>query len=125
MAQMKSLERKVESFKDLDFSEQTEMGEVMKNLDADNLDANTKMSSVDFNTRLDSLEINSILVIDEFMRLGIFPMEAGITRQKKRLAISLKGLGRQEKVRIIAGDREMKSGSSFGEKLSGLFQRKS
>ena len=118
-----SLDSKIETMKDFEFSEPTEMGEVMDNLDKDELDDETKMSSVDFNTRLSSGEINSILVIDELQRLGIFPKETGITRQKKRLAISLKGEGRKEKVRIIAGEREFRK-TSVGEKIGGLFRRK-
>ena len=124
---MQKLEKKVNNGMkeiDFDFKEPTEMGEVMANLDKDEIDDETNMSSVDFNTRLSDGEINSILVIDELRRLGIFPNEMAITRQKKRLAISKGGLGRIEKVKIIAGDREHKSGSGFGEKMAGLFQRK-
>lgn len=106
------------------FSEPSEMGEVFSNLDSDNIDPNTRMSSVDFNSRLNDIEINSILVIDELMRLGIFPDDSGITRQKKRLAISKGGEGRKEKVAIIAGNREFQSGSGVMDRFSNMFKRR-
>lgn len=106
------------------FSEPSEMGEVFSNLDSDRIDPSTRMSSVDFNSRLNEMEINSILVIDELMRLGIFPDESGITRQKKRLSISKDGEGRKEKVAIIAGNREFQSGGGAMECLGNMFKRR-
>lgn len=106
-----------------EIKDSSEMKEVLDNLDKDELDENTKMSSVDFNTRLTGVEINAILIIDELQRLKIFPDDTGITRQKKRLAISLMGKGREEKVKILSADREFKTGSGFGEKLGNLFKR--
>lgn len=104
--------------------EKSEMGEVLDNLDADILNKETHMSTVDFNTRLTDHEISCILVIDELQRLKIFPEDTGITRQKKRLAISLEGKGREEKVKILSADRDFKTGGSLGEKFGSLFQKK-
>lgn len=102
--------------------ERTELGEVMDTLDKDVLDPETRMTSLDMNTRLNEIEISAMLVIDALTRLGIFPKELGLTRQKKRLAVSLEGKGREEKVRIVAGDRETKQGGirSFAQ----MFQRR-
>ena len=105
------------------FSDDTELGQVMKNLDSDKVDQNTKMSSIDFNSRLTGQEINACLVIDELTRLGILPNEIGLTRQKKRLSVSLEGKGREEKVRIVAGEREQRAGATFGERVKNLFTR--
>ena len=77
---------------------------------------------IDFNTRLREGEINNIMIIDEFIRMGLFnPEEMSITRQKKRLSVSLDGKGRDEKVRIVAGERERVSGTGFMNKFKGLF----
>ena len=106
-----------------ELKDKSELGEVMDNLDQDHLDKETRMSSVDFNTRLIPFEISSIMIIDELTRLGIFPQEAGLTRQKKRLSVSLNGKGREEKVRIIQGERENRTGQGVMNSMAGLFKR--
>ena len=108
------------------FKETTELGEVMSNLDSDIKDSSTEMSSIDFNAALSQFEINNIMIIDEFQRLGILPAEIGITRQKKRLSRSLitatGGIGSEQKVRLVQGEREQRSGSGVFSKLGGLFR---
>jgi len=106
------------------FKEETELFQVMQNMDSDTVDASTKMSSIDFNARLNSHEIQATLVIDELTRLGILPDNLGLTRQKKRLSISLDGKGREEKVRIVQGEREARAGGGIGDKLKSLFSRR-
>jgi len=120
-----NLEDSVQNLEELEkqMHEKSEMGEVLENLDSDSLDTDTKMSTVDFNTRLSDPEISACLVIDELTRLHIFPDETGITRQKKRLSVSLQGQGRQEKVAILSADRDFKANKSIGEKIGGLFQK--
>ena len=105
------------------FKQETELGEVMRNLDSDKIDVNTKMSDIDFNARLNREEINACLVFDELVRLGILPSEAGLTRQKKRLSVSMDGKGREEKVRIVQGEREAKQGLKGWDRFSNLFKR--
>ena len=107
-----------------DLKDKSELGEVMDNLDKDEVDTNTRMSSVDFNARLDPFEISSIMVIDEFKRLNIFPPDADITRQKKRLSVSIGGKGREEKVRIVQGERDNRTGMGVMDRMGGLFSRK-
>lgn len=103
------------------FKQTSELGEVMGNLDSDEIDEKTGMSSIDFNTRLKEHQRGDIMIIDELIRLGILPKNIGVTRQMKRLSVSLNGMGREEKVRIVAGDREQKQGMGFGQKLKNLF----
>ena len=110
-------------FNEIMLPDQTEMGAIMNNLDNDVVDINTKMSSIDVNTRLTHEEINSCLIVDELIRLGILPKDIGLTRQKKRLAISLKGEGRREKVQIVSGQREFEAGSTFGNRFANLFKK--
>ena len=112
-----------------EMSEKSEMGQVMENLDSDVEDKNSRMSAVDFNSRLNNDEISCVMIIDELGRLGLFKDEqkqnfVTIARQKKRLNVSRDGLGRTEKVRMIVGDRDMKSGNSFASKMGSMFQRR-
>lgn len=106
------------------FTEKSELGEVMTNLDSDVVDSKTKMSSVDFNSRLTNNEVNACLIIDELTRIGILPQAMGLTRQKKRLSVSKDGLGREEKVRIIAGEREQRSGTGMFDGIKNMFKRR-
>ena len=102
--------------------EKTELGEVMDNLDNDEIDKNTNMSKIDMNTRLSGGQIASVLIFDELQRMGIFSPKCAITRQLKRLSISKDGKGRAEKVEIVRGQREQVNQSGFGSKLASLFQ---
>jgi hypothetical protein len=100
-------------------SEQTEMGQAFDNLDRDKIDAEG-MTGVDFNTRLSSDQIGCILIIDEFKRLGLVPKHHGLTRQIKRLNVSLDGKGRAEKTAIATALISASKGSeSFIGKLFG------
>lgn len=98
----------------------SEMKQVFSNLDNDSTDS-TGMSKVDFNARLNDSEIDASIIMDELIRMGILPKTLTLTRTKKRLSISKNGLGREEKVRLVAGDRENKAGSTFGNRLKNLF----
>ncbi len=86
------------------FQESTEVGQVFENLDRDNVNEEG-MSNIDFNARLHPWEANACMVIDEFRSKGILPADANITRMKKRLSVSLGGLGRQEKVQVATASR--------------------
>lgn len=105
------------------FTDKTELAQVMDNLDTDEVNADTFMSNIDFNTRLDHVEIQSIMIVDELIRLGIFPSEIGLTRQKKRLAVSLDGKGRSEKVEIVASERNRRGSGGFIDGVKNLFTR--
>lgn len=102
-----------EATRDFPFKEKTEMGEVFDNLDDDRAD-HKNMSKIDFNSRLSHAEATGCLVIDELRQLGILDESIGITRQKKRLSVSLGGLGRQEKVQIASASRQAELGSRGG-----------
>lgn len=104
--------------------ELSELGEVMQSLDSDSEDKN-KMSNVDFNTRLNDVEITAMAVCDEFNFMGLFPSDdSGLTRRFKRLNISKDGKGREEKVRIVQGQREQQQGTGIMNKIGGMFQRR-
>jgi hypothetical protein len=97
----------------------TEAGEVIKELNKDELEPTTRMSGIDMRSRLHHLEISSILAVDSLVALGCLPTRClAFTRQKKRLAVSLDGSGREDIVRIVGGRREHeeKVGMSLAER---------
>lgn len=98
--------------REIPFKSTSEMGEAFDNLDND--------SFIDMNSRLSDDEISACTVIDELKSLGIFPSEANITKQFKRLKVSLQGKGRQEKVSVVTGTKEKKAPGSFTD----LFKRR-
>ena len=102
--------------------ESTELGQAFDNLDNDLKDESSGMSGIDFNTRLSGDQIGAILIIDEFTRIGLIPKHHGLTRQIKRLNVSLKGEGRREKVEIASSlIGASKKSEGF---LGGLFGRR-
>lgn len=93
--------------------DEAELAQVLGNLDKDRLDE-TGMSTMDFNSRLRKHEINAILGVDFLNRMGLLPDVGDITRQKKRLSVSLDGQGRKEKVDIVRGERMMGENAQRG-----------
>ncbi len=92
----------------------TELGEAMQALDNDTLDTDTRMSRIDFNTRLHEVEIGYVLAVDTLVMMKVCPTDClSLTRQKKRLMVSLEGKGRIEKVDLVVGKREQDSKSGF------------
>ena len=105
--------------------ENTEIGEALKELNNDDLSSETRMSGIDMRSRLHYLELAGILQFDSLIMFRFLPKSAlPFTRQKKRLAVSLNGLGRQEIKDIVSGklerDKQM-SGGSLGDKIKGIF----
>lgn len=94
------------------FKSVSEMGEAFDNLDND--------SFIDMNSRLSDDEISACTVIDELKALGVFPGEANITQQFKRLKVSQGGKGRLEKVSVVTGTKQKSPPGSFMD----LFKRK-
>jgi len=88
----------------------TELGETLKELNKDALELNTRMSGIDMRARLNSYEIMTVLALDALVALGFLPTKClAFTRQKKRLSVSLGGLGREDIVRIVGGKTEVDS----------------
>ena len=90
----------------------TELGETLRELNEDQIDPDTRMTSIDTRTRLTPIETRSVLALDSLVGLGVaHSMCLAITRQKKRLNISLMGLGRKEMVETVVGKREHDRGA--------------
>lgn len=117
-----SLEEDVEEIgKELPFNEKTEMGEIFDNLDNDNISSNG-FSKIDFNARLLGFEANNCVIFDEIKALGLLPFGANLTMQKKRISVSIGGLGRQEKVQIASASRGAELQGKSGGFLGSLFK---
>lgn len=105
----------------------TEISELqgsLQELNNDKVNPFTRTSGIDLRTRLYNTEIASITVLDTLVAFNFLPMSiVPFTLQKKRLAVSLKGKGRDEIVELVAGKRETdtaKGNSFFGN----MFKKK-
>jgi hypothetical protein len=86
--------------------EPSELGESLKELNDDKLDPGSKMSGIDMRSRLHFSEVSGILAIDTLVNFNFLPERVlNLTKQKKRLVVSLAGKGRQEIVDIVGGKR--------------------
>lgn len=102
------------------FKEETELGQVIRDLNSDSLE-DSKMSGIDMRSRLHPIEVSGLLALDALISMRCMPKLAlNFTRQKKRLSVSLKGLGRTEVVDIIRGQREH---NTMQNPSSGFFSR--
>ena len=102
--------------------------EVIENLDRDVVDKGSNLTTIDFNTRLHASEMGGIVALQMLHTLGVGGSAVSlIARSIKRHKVSLNGLGREEKVRIIQGEREHETDgndtSLFG-KLKGFMGSK-
>jgi len=97
----------------------TELEGSLKELNADSINVETRMSAIDMRTRLHSFEISAVLAVDSLVALGVLPQKClPLSTQKKRLNVSEGGKGREEMVTLVAGKREqdakMGAMQSFG-----------
>lgn len=107
----------------IDINDNHNLGEIIKELNNDKVDKNSKMSNIDMNARLNNIEISSILALDSLVSMQFLPLKClDFTRQKKRLSVSLGGEGRKEIVQIFnsneTGQNENK-GNNYIKRLMG------
>ncbi len=107
-------------------TQSTELEGSLKELNADMVNPETRMSAIDMRTRLHPIEISSVLAIDALVALGVLPQKClPLSTQKKRLNVSEHGKGRQEMVELVAGKREqdIKLGAmgKMGDSVKGFF----
>jgi len=102
----------------------SEIGEALEKLDEDTIDPETKMSKIDLNANLNVIEKNSYGVLDFLVSISFLPENVlFLPRQFKRLSVSVGGVGRQQKVNMVTGQREHERGigGSLMDKAKGLF----
>lgn len=92
-----------------------ETREAMREMNSDIIEPDTRMSTIDMKTRLSPMEMTHVLAFDTLVALKVIPTKAlMLTRQKKRLNVSLNGKGREEAVDIALGEKR-----SIDEKKGG------
>ncbi len=102
--------------------QESELTGVMRHMNEDKLEGEERLPSIDMKTRLHPLELSNIIIHDAVVALNCLPKDCLITtRTKKRLAVSLHGLGREEMVKIVSQERERQSGGGFMDKVKNLF----
>ena len=107
-------------------TQSTELEGSLKELNADLINPDTRMSQIDMRTRLASFEISAVLAVDSLVALGVLPQKClPLSTQKKRLNFSLAGKGREEMVQLVAGKREqdakMGGMGGFGNGIKSFF----
>jgi len=96
-------------------TEVSELQGSLQELNNDKIDVESRNSGIDLRTRLHNTEIASITVLDTLVAFNFLPMSiVPFTLQKKRLAVSLKGKGRDEIVELVAGKRENEQKATSG-----------
>jgi len=101
--------------------ELTDTAQTIKELNDDSV-SKDKFTAIDMKTRLHVEEISAIIALDSLVALDFLPEEASfITRSKKRLSVSLNGLGRREIVEISQGMRDKEQGKSAFDRIGSLF----
>lgn len=96
------------------FNQSTELGETLRELNDDSI-SDIRMSGIDMRSRLHPMEISSVLAIDTLISMGMLPERVlMLSRQKKRLSVSLNGKGRDDIVSVVSGKRDV------DERMTGL-----
>jgi hypothetical protein len=90
-----------------DIIQLTELGELSKDMDRDEVDPDSNMSTIDTRARLGAFEMCPVLGLDTLAWMNFLPKKCtALTREKKRLSVSLDGMGRKERVEMAVGKRE-------------------
>lgn len=101
-----------------DIIQPTESGESIRELNKDDIDPGTRQSAIDMNSRLHPIEISAVIAFDVLVGLGILPQKCIVlSRQKKRLSVSLGGRGRQEIVDLVTGKHLRDEKKGMGAQL--------
>ncbi len=103
-------------------TQESELGSVMKIMNEDNIEK-SGMTTMDMKARLHPMEISSILIHDSIVALNCLPQSCvHLTRQKKRLSVSIMGKGREEIVNVVQSKREQEQGGGLADKLGNFFR---
>lgn len=101
----------------------TELGETLKELNADSIDHDIRLSSIDMRTRLYPAQVPSMVALDTIISLGVLPSRVSIiNRAIMRKSVSIDGLGRKEFVEVIAGKREQDAKTGLNQRIQDGFK---
>jgi hypothetical protein len=88
--------------------------ELIKEMNRDDIEETTGMSSIDMRARLHNVEITALLAFDAIVGFNFLPKNClPFTRQKKRLSVSIEGKGRTESRDIFIGKKEEQAKAGF------------
>jgi len=107
-------------------TQETELGQSLKELNDDSIVSDTKMSGIDMRAILHPMQVNSLAAIDTLVSMRCLPGSClALSRQIKRLSVSINGKGREQIVNTVTGkrefDKEMQGGGGFGQKFKSFF----
>lgn len=84
----------------------TELGDTIREMNKDEIDIKTRMSSVDMKANISEMDLLTISAFDSLVWLECMPIEClAVTRKMLRLSVSKDALGRQNAVDIATGQR--------------------
>jgi len=104
----------------------TELGESLKHLNDDSVEQDTRMSGIDMRANIHPVEKSPLLAIDIAVALGVLPKKClMLSRQSKRLSVSVNAMGRNNIVDVVSGKQEQDArkmgGGSILSKIGGIF----
>lgn len=102
-------------------SHTTKRGDIeasLNELNKDEIDPKTKMTTLDLRSRLHALQIEGMSKWDSVIAFNFLPVMAlFVTRTMKRLMVSLDGKGREEMVNITRQNLDKQATGGFGTRL--------
>jgi hypothetical protein len=106
----------------------TELGESLRELNADTIDPMTRMSSIDMRSRLHYAEVAPLVGLDSLVSFRFLPISGlFVTRQKKRVNTSINGASREEMRDMTVGKRDHDAAKASGgvvDRIRSLFGKK-
>jgi hypothetical protein len=106
----------------ISITEPPEISEVIKEVFADKIDVDTSMSSMDMKANMHAVEAVSVNIFDALVSFHFLPQSAlPLSRQKKRLSLSVDGKGIDSAVEIATAGIERKGGAGFLERVKNVF----
>ena len=89
--------------------QQNDLKDMIEEINSDTIDT-AGFSKIDMRSRLSASEIPAILALDIAVSMGALPKDCSkLTRSKKRLAVSIRGKGREEMVQMATSEMNKKS----------------
>lgn len=102
------INKNTEDDDEISLRQESELKAAMQEMNKDSVDPGG-YTDIDTKSRLSTMEIGSILTLDTWVRMGALPFEClALSRGRKRLNVSINGLGRSELRDMAVADRDRK-----------------
>jgi len=115
-----TMKQVAELMNEQNLSQESELGGLIRAVNEDKMDEGG-YSSIDMKTRITDFEASCMAVNDYLNVCGCLPRICTVTRTKKRLNVSLKGMGRSEIVQMIQNERNKQTNTGFMQRAKDLF----